>query len=293
MALILLSFLLCQPVLATEWSGRDVMNDIRFQNFQQFERDWKLVTIRYRKDTQEMRWTYANDKAWETLSAGSIDFPDGAVFGKIGVRTHEDPQFPSSVVPSGARRYQFMVRDQKKYAETGGWGYALFDAKGKTFPEEPRTSAIACYACHQIASNRGQVFSQPFHLANYARPFEISVSSGAGKTQTVEFTWLDAKRLPAAVRDYLAKDVKRVRTVTNSSLRQNLFQGTLDEIRPVLEIESRSHRTAAILLSQDERRFSFVTPVKRPGCPAGRSFLAVSTLLGKEPKLQKLEYCNP
>jgi hypothetical protein len=38
----------------------------------------------------------------------SVHFPEGAAFGKIGVKTNPDPLFESSVVPSGARRFQLM-----------------------------------------------------------------------------------------------------------------------------------------------------------------------------------------
>ena len=43
------------------------MNDISLHQFGDFTKEWKLVTVRYRKDTEEMRFTYANPTAAETL----------------------------------------------------------------------------------------------------------------------------------------------------------------------------------------------------------------------------------
>src|SRR4051812_40536000 len=97
------------------------MSGVRLQDFRDFEKKWHLVTVRYRKDTAELRFTYANDIAWEALNRHSLDYPEGAVFGKIGVATQSDLSFASSSVPSGARRYQFMVRNKEKYQDTNGW----------------------------------------------------------------------------------------------------------------------------------------------------------------------------
>ena len=98
------------------------MSGYTFNDYRDFQKNWKLVTVRYRKDTDEMRFTYANDLAYSTLMSGKTDYPDGAVFAKIGFKTEPDPAFSSSAVPSGIRRYQFMVRDSKKHTSTNGWG---------------------------------------------------------------------------------------------------------------------------------------------------------------------------
>ena len=59
------------------------MNGYSLDSFGEFWDKWKLVTARYRKDTNEIRFTYANDQAWKTMQSGSYDFKDGSVFGKV------------------------------------------------------------------------------------------------------------------------------------------------------------------------------------------------------------------
>jgi hypothetical protein len=52
---------------------------------------------------------------------------------------------------------QFMVKDAKKYASTGGWKYAQFD-DGK-----PLTDAAAlqsCFECHKAVTDRDYVFTR-------------------------------------------------------------------------------------------------------------------------------------
>lgn len=93
--------------------------------------------------------------AEKVLKSGKTDYPDGAVFAKTEIHTSSDPQFESSVVPRGIRRYQLMVKNKKTYKTTGGRGYANFDASSKTFPEDVNTTTNACYACHTIVEHKG------------------------------------------------------------------------------------------------------------------------------------------
>jgi len=276
-----------------QYAGRSEMNGYQLNDFKDFEKKWRLVTVRYRKDTGELRWTFANDLAWKVLSKGSVDYPKGAAFAKVGIVTVEDSQFPSSAVPSGARRYQFMVRDEKKHAETGGWGYALFDVEGKTFPENPKQAAMACYACHQVVKNRGQVFSQPFQFAPYLK--DAFISSAAG-FHTLTFDWQDSKGLPSQLKQHLPKETKRIRVLTDKTIRDHLFQGTLDEIRPSLQREAYEHQSPAALISSDNSRFSLMIPVQRPGCKTGRAFRAINTLPRAKDgstAIAEKEICNP
>lgn len=277
------------------FAAKDEMNEVKYSDYAGFEQKWQLVTVRFRKDTNELRWTYANPQAWKALESGAIDYPEGSVLAKVGVATADDPQFISSAVPSGARRYQIMVRDQKKYASTGGWGYALFDVAGKTFPEDPKLSAMACYACHSIVKNRGQVFSQPFSLASQSQPL-LSLTKSPSGFSKIEFAWLEITKLPAAIRKVLPEKTNRVRVVTNSEITKNIFQGTLDEIKPTLELEAYLSKAPAILMDMDEKRFSVVAPTSVKGCGLQKAFVSISTLPKLEensPPLQRLQYCNP
>jgi hypothetical protein len=50
---------------------------------------------------------------------------------------------------------QFMVKDSKKYATTGGWGFAQFN-DGRPADEAVHKS---CFPCHQAADARDFVFT--------------------------------------------------------------------------------------------------------------------------------------
>ena len=61
-----------------------------------------------------------------------------------------------SFVAGEATNVQFMVKDSKKYAATGGWGYSQFD-DGK--PVEA-AKLSGCYACHVPVKERDYLFTK-------------------------------------------------------------------------------------------------------------------------------------
>ncbi len=253
-----LSLLVClvlslSSILCAETNAPKKMDDIDILKYEKFYLKWKQVTVRFRKDTGEMRFTFANPLAYKTLKKGLITYPDGAVFGKVAVATVEDSLFVSSVIPNGARRYQLMVKDAKKYKNNHGWGYALYDEKGNLFPEDPKSQVMACAACHNAAEERGYVFSQRLNLDQTSSQ---AIIPGKGKSAFI-FETIEKKKLDEKIMALLPEQVKYVR-VLKASLSDNLFQGTLDEIRPTLSKETFESKYPSLLLSKDQKRFSLI-----------------------------------
>lgn len=235
-----------------------VMNGVSFREFFGFEKKWSLITVRYRTDTGEQRFTYANELARKNLIEKNIDYPNGAVFGKIGIGTMDDPHFTSSKVPSGARRIQLMVRDKKKYQKTGGWGYALFDARGnKLSPESDHSQAMACFACHEMVKDQGYVFSNVMNLSgkdSYDVEHEKIVSQ-------VKFSSKKVIDLEKWITKHFNKTVKDVQFL-EGKLREFSFQGTFNEIIPSLIKETKRSGKPSILLTSDGNFTVFVTEEK-------------------------------
>jgi hypothetical protein len=271
----------------TDYAGKDTMNGISFSEYEKFPETWQLVTIRFRKDTGEMRLTYANPLAMKTLLSGSINYPDGSVFAKTGIHTGIDEQFVSSVVPKGIRRYQLMVKNKTKYASTGGWGYGLFDSNGKTFPENPVETQNACYACHTIVENRGDVFSQAFSFISKIKSPKLKLNDNSSRVSFLTKKW---ELLPEVLKSVVPQTFKSIRWLEHSKLRQNVFQGTLDELKPILEEESNKHRTASTFISKDLKKFVVVMPGKSDKCMGMGAFKVVSTTL--DGKTVAEEYCT-
>jgi hypothetical protein len=102
-----------------------------------------------------MHHVYANDKAMQGYSAGK--FPDGSIL----VFDLLDAKEKDGVTSEGARqRIDMMLKDSRRFAATGGWGFERFSGDSETdrpLTEEQRQS---CSNCHQARKDHDFVFSQ-------------------------------------------------------------------------------------------------------------------------------------
>ncbi|HYD18007.1 MAG TPA: cytochrome P460 family protein [Patescibacteria group bacterium] len=269
------------------------MNGYALKDYAEFwnNPDWHFVTVRFRKDTGEMRLTYANDLAWRALLAGKHDYPEGAVFGKVGLMTAEDPAFTSSAVPAGARRYQLMIRDKERGKDTEGWAYALFDGDGLAVAEDQDIASQACAACHALVPERRGVFSEPLRMDVAAK---LPVT-GKAPLPRVAFETVKAETLPEKIRARLPKDAAELRLV-QGKLALNLFRGTIDEIRPTLAKEALRAGMPALLMSRDGTLFSVIYAAPAKTCAKGeeglRGFYTTGVAPGKDSAISEHEYCE-
>lgn len=248
------------------------MNDISMDQYPEFEKNWKLVTVRYREDSGELRFVYANDLAYQSMQELNPKYPEGSVFAKIGLLSEDDPSFPSSKVPSGTKRYQFMVKDSKKYPSTDGWGYALFDGEGRLFNEDLATKTQGCVACHRIVPERDFVFSRRMVLGqtNYDQRMDpnLKVHSSSDKKSKeisppispISFKQVARTTLPQSVVSLLQK--YDVAYAISGGLQNSIFSGTLDEIVPLLA-KKASQLQAPTLLLANKKNFSLVLPTNK------------------------------
>lgn len=135
-------------------------------------RDWQLIAVNQlllAGKGEQLRAQLGNDIAIKAFKDGTRPFPDGAIIVAIHwtrVPSEDnnkvlDVPFPGtqSFVIGSPVNIQLMVKDSKKYAATGGWGFGDF-TNGK-----PGDKALheTCFPCHVPAKDRDYVF------ARYAR----------------------------------------------------------------------------------------------------------------------------
>ena len=132
-------------------------------------RDWRLVSVAHEEgDLNHIRAILGNDKAINAYREGKLPFPEQTIIARIAWRhvpSEENNKVfgrDQSFVPGEAPPWylQFMVKDSKKYAATGGWGYAQFDKDGKPGPE---ADLKKCFPCHQAIKDRDFVFTRYTH----------------------------------------------------------------------------------------------------------------------------------
>lgn len=247
------------PIKLDEFANLSEMNGISYKDYAHFSKEWELVTVRYREDTQELRFTYANRTAQKIISkvvsSEAVEYPKGAVFAKVSYFTARDPLFASSRVPSVSKRIQFMVRDPSRYSGTQGWGYALFNSEGKTLNGEPKAMANACAACHQMVKNRGYVFSQPIGVFARGAFGGASGQHGGIDSNPIRFEEVARTQLPQTMARNITVPGKRI-FLLRGALEEKLFEGTLNEVLPTLIEKARAVQAPAGLVSSDGRLFS-------------------------------------
>jgi Cytochrome P460 len=126
-------------------------------------RDWKLISVAHEEGKlNDIRAVLGNDIAIKAYRDGTLPFPDDAIVARLAWKytTSEENNkvfgASQSFVAGDPTNIQFMVKDSKKYAATGGWGYTQFN---DGVPVEP--SALAgCYGCHVPVKDRGYLFTK-------------------------------------------------------------------------------------------------------------------------------------
>jgi hypothetical protein len=133
-------------------------------------RDWRLISVGHLAggNLKQVRAQLGNDIAIEAFRAGKLPFPDGTIVAALHWNEASSDEndkvlasgFPGadlqSFVAGSAVNVQFMVKDSKKYAATGGWGFADF-TNGKAGDEALHKT---CYPCHLPAKDRDFVFAR-------------------------------------------------------------------------------------------------------------------------------------
>jgi hypothetical protein len=96
-------------------------------------------------------------------------FPDGAKMAKIHWNPKTNETAPGQpLVPGTLHDIDFMAKDSKRFADSGGWGYAEFeyDAASDMFrpgtltDQPPQANDAKCgFACHTIVQKQDFVFT--------------------------------------------------------------------------------------------------------------------------------------
>jgi len=128
-------------------------------------RDWSVISVAHEAGKlNDLRAVLGNDVAIKAYRDRKSPLPDGTVIARLAwsyVPSEENNKVfgrEQSFVagPPTPWYLQFMVKDSKKYAATGGWGFAQFDKDGKPADEATHKT---CFPCHEPAKARDFVFT--------------------------------------------------------------------------------------------------------------------------------------
>ena len=126
-------------------------------------RDWQWVSSAHEAGKlNSLGAVLGNEITMKAYREGKWPFPDGAIIVALhykNVPSEENNKVfgqEQSFVPGAPTNIQFMVKDSKKYAATGGWGFGHFQ-DGK-----PADAAFLkpCFPCHEKAKATDLVFTR-------------------------------------------------------------------------------------------------------------------------------------
>jgi len=95
-------------------------------------------------------------------------FPDGSKMAKIHWTPKKNQFFPNTTIPGALHDVDFMVKSSKRFADSGGWGWAVFKydaasdafSPGTTVDEPPQANDAKCgLSCHTTVKTRDYVFT--------------------------------------------------------------------------------------------------------------------------------------
>jgi hypothetical protein len=126
-------------------------------------RDWKLISVAHEEGSlNDLRAILGNDVAIKAVRDGKLPFPDGAIIARLAWRYLPSAEnnkvfgrIQSFVAGPPVNGLQFMVKDLKRHASTGGWGFVQFN-EGKPAGE---AALKTCFPCHEPAKDRDLVFT--------------------------------------------------------------------------------------------------------------------------------------
>ena len=125
-------------------------------------RDWKLISVSHEAgNLNSIGAVLGNDVAIKAYREGKLPYPDGTIIAALHyghVPSAENNKVfgqAQSFVPGPTTNIQFMVKDSKKYAATGGWGFATFIDGQPSAPAAMKS----CFPCHNQTKASDLVFT--------------------------------------------------------------------------------------------------------------------------------------
>ena len=127
-------------------------------------REWQFISVAHEEgNLNSFAAILGNDVAIKAYRNRTTPFPDGTIIAALHYRfvsSEENNKVfgrDQSFVPGAPTNIQFMVKDSKKYASTGGWGFGHFNSDGKPVDD---AFMKTCFPCHQKIQDRDLVFTR-------------------------------------------------------------------------------------------------------------------------------------
>jgi Cytochrome P460 len=152
---------------AIAWSAQDkyslrLPNGLAFSEFRGYE-NWQVVSVS--QTAELLKVEVANPTMIDAYRAGipgnGKPFPDGSKIAKIEWRPKKMAESPFAVnVPDTLQDVFLIEKDSKRFPDTKGWAYAVFDYQpaSDTFTPDATGTVNCGFACHTIVKDKDYIF---------------------------------------------------------------------------------------------------------------------------------------
>jgi hypothetical protein len=135
---------------------------IAFSDFKGYE-DWAVISSAH--DDKVLKVIVGNPTIMNAYKAGvpgnGQPFPDGSKIAKLQWKPKKSTEAPFVVdVPDTFSQAFLMEKDSKRFPNSGGWGYAVFnyDPKSDKFTPDAGSLSDCGHACHTVVKLKDYVF---------------------------------------------------------------------------------------------------------------------------------------
>src|ERR1700731_1658080 len=168
---VVLTFLGGGVIFAQDKYTVQVPGGLAFSEFRGYE-DWPVIAIS--ENGGKIAVIVGNpvmiDAYKEGVPGNGKPFPDGSKMAKIHWNPKKNETAPGQpTVPGTLHDVDFMVKDSKRFADSGGWGWGAFEYDNATdtfmpatlADKPPQGSDAKCgFTCHTVVKNRDYVFTE-------------------------------------------------------------------------------------------------------------------------------------
>ena len=137
-------------------------NGLPFSDFRGYE-NWQVVSVS--QTAELLKVEVANPTMIEAYRSGipgnGKPFPDGSKIAKIEWKPKKMVESPFDVnVPSTLQDVFLIEKDSKRFPDTKGWAYAVFDYQPASDSFAPdSTGTVNCgFACHTVVKDKDYIF---------------------------------------------------------------------------------------------------------------------------------------
>jgi hypothetical protein len=151
-----------------------IPNGLAFSEFRGYE-GWPVISLSH--NGNKLAAILGNPVMMNAYRAGipgnGKPFPDGAKMAKVHWNAKVNAAEPGApTVPETQHDVDFMAKDSKRFADSGGWGYGVFEYDpasdrfrlGNLTDKPPQGNDAKCgFACHTAVKTKDYVFTDYGH----------------------------------------------------------------------------------------------------------------------------------